>query len=104
MENGGRYLLGTSWEEDSCTRCQCVAGRAHCQTYVCSITCSHPRKVPNLCCPICDGMYLDIGVRGRIIKYQYANQTLFQKSKATCHLCACKIPYIKRTDAQNNSN
>lgn len=45
---------GYRWHVDDCTTCECRNGMAACTTASCRLDCLHPRKVPGICCPVCD--------------------------------------------------
>ena len=35
--------------------CYCESGQVYCQAQMCATHCTHPKKVPGQCCPVCDG-------------------------------------------------
>ena len=48
------------WNEDACTTCECVQGRAKCHASMCQTTCLNPRHVSGECCPRCESQHLDL--------------------------------------------
>ncbi len=54
-DNGETFENGAVWEKDPCVTCRCDDGEVFCQSEMCGVRCSHPRKVPGHCCPVCDG-------------------------------------------------
>lgn len=54
-DDGELYKNGESWvSKDGCVMCHCDEGHVYCQAEMCVIRCTHPRKLPGICCPVCD--------------------------------------------------
>ncbi|XP_033101127.1 cysteine-rich motor neuron 1 protein-like isoform X2 [Anneissia japonica] len=50
----GLYEHGDEWDHDDCTTCRCVQGKVQCTGASCAITCMNAKKIPGVCCPVCD--------------------------------------------------
>ncbi|KAI6213456.1 hypothetical protein M3Y94_00152500 [Aphelenchoides besseyi] len=54
-EDKSRRDVGESWVKDDCTNCTCELGfRTSCQRSFCRTDCDFPKKIPGVCCPVCD--------------------------------------------------
>ncbi|ELU12576.1 hypothetical protein CAPTEDRAFT_156919, partial [Capitella teleta] len=49
-----------TWLRDECVTCNCQEGRVYCVAQLCQPRCAHPRKVPGVCCPVCDAPYTEV--------------------------------------------
>ncbi|XP_042144404.1 cysteine-rich motor neuron 1 protein [Ixodes scapularis] len=52
--SGLRFNNSERWKEDDCTWCECVSGKAKCETQMCQTKCPNPVKQPGVCCPVCE--------------------------------------------------
>uniref|UniRef100_A0A4D5RV16 Putative serine proteinase inhibitor ku family n=1 Tax=Ixodes scapularis TaxID=6945 RepID=A0A4D5RV16_IXOSC len=52
--SGLRFNNSERWKEDDCTWCECVSGKAKCETHMCQTKCPNPVKQPGVCCPVCE--------------------------------------------------
>ncbi|XP_038047472.1 cysteine-rich motor neuron 1 protein-like [Patiria miniata] len=50
----GLRTPGERWDEDECTSCQCLEGEIRCQTASCITNCLNARRMPGICCPVCE--------------------------------------------------
>ncbi|KAI0984976.1 hypothetical protein GJ496_002490 [Pomphorhynchus laevis] len=56
MSDSRLFMLNQSWfEADGCFKCNCYQGRAKCTAEYClSPPCKNPKKIENVCCPVCE--------------------------------------------------
>ncbi|XP_038047824.1 kielin/chordin-like protein isoform X2 [Patiria miniata] len=78
-ENGQEFFSTV----DPCQRCNCQRGEVVCQSIAstCSTPCSHPSRVADQCCPVCDDCEYD----RRVIP----NGRRFRHPQDQCQVCTC---------------
>nr|XP_039253790.1 uncharacterized protein LOC120330882 isoform X1 [Styela clava] len=82
VTNGRRYSNGERWKSDSCTNCECSFGSVQCHPVSCStVSCSHPFKPPNRCCPTCNKCLYN--------GETYSDGQEFHSLTDRCHKCTC---------------
>lgn len=90
--SGLRFNNSERWKEDDCTWCECVAGRAKCETQMCQTKCINAVRQPGVCCPVCEkpshllGIYRHPGPDGSSHVCAQGNRSVWRDK---CRQCAC---------------
>ncbi|XP_074662900.1 kielin/chordin-like protein [Tubulanus polymorphus] len=71
--------------DDLCTTCTCKRGSVSCKTEQCITRCSHPLRMRDQCCPVCDGCEFE--------RSFYLNGQRFRPDP--CRKCACENGDVK---------
>ncbi|XP_064484200.1 cysteine-rich motor neuron 1 protein-like [Ornithodoros turicata] len=92
LTSSGRQVNNSEqWKEDDCTWCECVAGRAKCETQMCETKCVNAVKQPGMCCPACEkpsqllSIYQHHGPNGTQM-CSHGNRSVWRDK---CRQCAC---------------